>query len=118
MNSVAVSPDGKLVVSGSSDNTIRIWDLQTGQAVATPAGHSNSVADRRSRIRMTGTMSGDQRETVKTRASLVQGLQAGVSTQETAPLGPTGAQTCGRVARRDRRVACATRRRHVAHGHD
>jgi WD40 repeat protein len=27
--SVAFSPDGKRVVSGSSDNTVKIWDYET-----------------------------------------------------------------------------------------
>ena len=33
VNSVAYSPDGRTVVSGSYDGTIRIWDAQTGAAV-------------------------------------------------------------------------------------
>jgi len=31
--SVAYSPDGRYIVSGSSDNTIRIWDAKTGASV-------------------------------------------------------------------------------------
>ena len=34
--SVAFSPDGKHVVSGSGDKTIRIWDVQTGRVIASP----------------------------------------------------------------------------------
>ena len=33
VNSVAYSPDSKMLASGSSDNTIRIWNAETGQPV-------------------------------------------------------------------------------------
>ena len=36
MNSVAYSPDGRHIISGSDDKTIRIWDAETGAAVGTP----------------------------------------------------------------------------------
>ncbi|KAG8742618.1 hypothetical protein FRC10_001216 [Ceratobasidium sp. 414] len=46
--SLAYSPDGAYIVSGSFDNTIRIWDAHTGQSVGEPLqGHTslvNSVA--------------------------------------------------------------------------
>jgi WD40 repeat protein len=42
--SVAFSPDGKHIVSGSYDNTVRVWDAESGQAIGEPLqGHSNSV---------------------------------------------------------------------------
>jgi WD40 repeat protein len=42
--SVAFSPDGKHIVSGSSDNTVRVWDAESGQAIGEPLqGHSGSV---------------------------------------------------------------------------
>ena len=31
--SVAYSPDGKHIVSGSRDNTVKIWDAQSGEEV-------------------------------------------------------------------------------------
>ena len=34
MLSVAYSPDGKHIVSGSQDNTVKVWDSQTGKEVS------------------------------------------------------------------------------------
>ncbi|KZV59909.1 WD40 repeat-like protein [Peniophora sp. CONT] len=42
--SVAFSPDGKRIVSGSKDQTIRIWDTETGQTVASVIeGHGSYI---------------------------------------------------------------------------
>lgn len=43
ISSVAFSPDGKQVVSGSDDQTVRLWDAATGVALQTLEGHTNSV---------------------------------------------------------------------------
>ncbi|KIL64087.1 hypothetical protein M378DRAFT_78803, partial [Amanita muscaria Koide BX008] len=44
VNSVAFSPDGKRIASGSSDNTIYIWDAETGLQVGDPLkGHTDKV---------------------------------------------------------------------------
>ncbi|QFS47689.1 eIF2A-related protein [Nostoc sphaeroides] len=43
VNSVAFSPDGKILASGSYDNTIKLWDIGTGREIYTLQGHSNSV---------------------------------------------------------------------------
>ncbi|OCH86524.1 WD40 repeat-like protein, partial [Obba rivulosa] len=44
VNSVAFSPDGRRIASGSDDKTIRMWDAQTGELVAAPFnGHQGWV---------------------------------------------------------------------------
>ena len=41
---MAFSPDGKRIVSGSCDNTVRVWDADTGQPVGQPlTGHTDAV---------------------------------------------------------------------------
>ncbi len=40
--SVAVSPDGQWVVSGSKDRSIQFWNIATGQAQLMLQGHKNS----------------------------------------------------------------------------
>ncbi|KAE9383221.1 WD40 repeat-like protein [Gymnopus androsaceus JB14] len=44
VDSVAYSPDGKQIVSGSRDKTVRIWSAETGLPIGEPLrGHTNSV---------------------------------------------------------------------------
>ncbi len=44
VNFCAYSPDGSRIVSASEDNTLKVWDAETGAEVATLAGHSEQVA--------------------------------------------------------------------------
>jgi len=41
---VAFSPDGKQVVSGSGDDTVRLWDAATGAPLQTLEGHTGWVS--------------------------------------------------------------------------
>ena len=43
VNSVAYSPDGKRIVSGSMDNTVKVWDAAKGQEALSLKGHTGAV---------------------------------------------------------------------------
>ncbi len=43
VNAVAVSPDGKHVISGGEDCTLKLWEIETGQCIRTFKGHDNRV---------------------------------------------------------------------------
>jgi WD40 repeat protein len=65
VNSIAWSQDGSRLASGSSDNTVRIWDPATGQCTSTLEGHSgrvNSIAWSQDGSRLA---SGSRDETVR-----------------------------------------------------
>jgi WD40 repeat protein len=40
---VALSADGKTAVSVSSDKTVKVWDVETGQVLRTLEGHTSRV---------------------------------------------------------------------------
>ena len=43
VNSIAFSPDGSKLASGSDDGTIRLWDAATGEHLLTLEGHTDDV---------------------------------------------------------------------------
>jgi WD40 repeat protein len=45
VSSVAFSPDGKRLASGSEDWTVQVWDVVEGRAALTLRGHTGRVLD-------------------------------------------------------------------------
>ena len=43
VSSVSFSPDSKTLASGSADNTIKLWNLETGKKIRTLQGHEDIV---------------------------------------------------------------------------
>jgi WD40 repeat protein len=41
--SAGFSPDGTKLVSASADQTVRVWDVATGECVQTLQGHTDAV---------------------------------------------------------------------------
>ena len=40
---MAVTPDGRRAVSASADDTLKVWDLESGRELHTLSGHAHSV---------------------------------------------------------------------------
>jgi WD40 repeat protein len=43
VSAVAVTPDGRRAISASEDQTLQLWDLETGQTLRTLQGHTSAV---------------------------------------------------------------------------
>ena len=43
VNSVSFSPDGATLAAGLEDSTVRLWDVATGEPIATLEGHADGV---------------------------------------------------------------------------
>ena len=42
--SVTVTPDGSKIISGSGDNSVRVWDTSTGKELQKLEGHTSYVS--------------------------------------------------------------------------
>jgi len=65
VKSVAFSPDGTSLVSGSFDKTIKLWDVQTGGVVKTFHGHTESVYSVSTSADCTTVASGSNDNTIR-----------------------------------------------------
>ena len=43
VNSVSITADGRIGVSGGADRTVRLWDLESGECLTTLDGHTGAV---------------------------------------------------------------------------
>ena len=62
---MAISPDGKRIVSGSVDNTVKVWDADKGTEIAHPQGAHRPVTSVAFSPDGKRIVSGSQDKTVK-----------------------------------------------------
>jgi hypothetical protein len=65
VTSVAISPDGKCVISGSQDGTVEVWTSQTGKVALSLKGHMGEVTSVAISRDGTRIISGSKDQTVK-----------------------------------------------------
>ncbi|KAJ6528815.1 WD40-repeat-containing domain protein, partial [Mycena capillaripes] len=96
VNSVAISRNGKRIVSGSNDSTVCIWDAETGAALSEPLkGHTSSVHSVAFSPDGKRIVSGSNDRTVriwdaKTGAILSEPLEGHTNAVESVVLSPNG----------------------------
>lgn len=45
IQSVAVSPDGRMIASGATDNTVKLWSAASGELLRTYEGHTERISE-------------------------------------------------------------------------
>ncbi|KAJ1569861.1 POC1 centriolar protein A [Nowakowskiella sp. JEL0078] len=65
VEAVAISPDGRFVISGSADKTVRVWDPNNWSLVKTLSGHTESVRTIAIAIDSSIAVSGSSDKTIK-----------------------------------------------------
>ena len=102
---VTFSLDGKSLVSGSDDTTVKLWDVQTGGTVKTFCGHTNSVSSVSISVDCTMIASGSDDNTIhlwdiQTQVCLcVIEQQGGIDSASFSPTNPQYiiSTSCGKV---------------------
>ena len=103
VNSVAFSPDGSIIASGSEDTTIRLWDANTGSELHTLTGHTlgvNSVVfspdsntlvsgSEDATVRLWDVNTGSERRTLTGHTKQVNRVRNGVTSVAFSPDGTT-----------------------------
>jgi len=85
VNSVKFSPDGRWVLSGSDDGTVKLWDVVTGKEVRTFAGHTDRISSVAFSPDGRQVLSGSNDETVKL-WDMVTGREVRTFTGHTDPV--------------------------------
>lgn len=60
-----MSPDGKSMISGSCDTTVKVWDLETGKEKYNLKGHTNDVYTVSYNVQGTVIATGSSDKTIK-----------------------------------------------------
>jgi serine/threonine-protein kinase len=88
VQSVSFSPDGKLLASGGTDKTVKIWDVATGKIIRSMRGHAKGVTTVFFSPDGKYVMSGSKDKTVK-----VWNVDTGERMQSTAGITCSGSPT-------------------------